>query len=126
MSSVSTRLGTSRTTNATTRFRLAVLAATTERITVGSAVTAAFARAPLMLATAAADLATLAPGRVVLGLGSSTRRMNEDWYGVKEVDHPAPRLEELVGLLRELGEHQSGSFEHIGHFYKLRFTHLEK
>jgi alkanesulfonate monooxygenase SsuD/methylene tetrahydromethanopterin reductase-like flavin-dependent oxidoreductase (luciferase family) len=52
--------------------------------------------------------------------------MNEDWYRVKEVDHPAPRLEELVALLREFGEHQSGSFEHIGRFYQLRFTHLEK
>jgi alkanesulfonate monooxygenase SsuD/methylene tetrahydromethanopterin reductase-like flavin-dependent oxidoreductase (luciferase family) len=105
--------------------RLAVLAASTQRMTVGSAVTAAFARAPLMLATAAADLATLAPGRVVLGLGSSTPRMNADWYGTV-ADHPAPRLEELVGLLHELAIHGSGEFHYDGKFYQLKFAHLDK
>jgi probable F420-dependent oxidoreductase len=106
--------------------RLAVLAATTKRITVGSAVTAAFARAPLMVATAAADLSSLAPGRVVLGLGSSTRRMNEDWYGVTEHDHPAPRIEELIDLLHRIGAHTSGPFDYQGRFYQLRFAHLDK
>jgi alkanesulfonate monooxygenase SsuD/methylene tetrahydromethanopterin reductase-like flavin-dependent oxidoreductase (luciferase family) len=105
--------------------RLAAMAATTTRMTVGTAVTAAFARAPLMLATAAADLATIAPSRVVLGLGSSTARMNSDWYGTV-ADHPAPRLEELISLLRQLNAHRSGPFTYEGRFYALRFAHLER
>jgi probable F420-dependent oxidoreductase len=105
--------------------RLALLATRTRTLTIGSAVTAAFARAPLMIATAVADISALAPGRVVLGLGSSTRRMNEDWYGAV-VDHPAPRLEELVMLLRQLLSHSSGPFEFEGRFSKLRFAHLDK
>jgi probable F420-dependent oxidoreductase len=105
--------------------RLAAMAASTRRMTVGTAVTAAFARAPLMLATAAADLATMAPGRVVLGLGSSTARMNSDWYGTA-IDHPAPRMEELIDLLRKLGAHHEGPFSYEGRFYNLRFAHLDR
>jgi probable F420-dependent oxidoreductase len=112
--------------NRNSLLRLAVMATSTKRMKIGSAVTAAFARAPLMLATAAADLSRLAPGRVVLGLGSSTRRMNEDWYGVKEHDHPAPRIEELIDLLGRLGAHSSGPFDFEGRFYQLRFAHLDK
>jgi alkanesulfonate monooxygenase SsuD/methylene tetrahydromethanopterin reductase-like flavin-dependent oxidoreductase (luciferase family) len=105
--------------------RLAAMAASTRRLTVGTAVTAAFARAPLMLATAVADLATMAPGRVVLGLGSSTPRMNSDWYGTA-IDHPAPRIEELIDLLRKLEAHHEGPFGYDGRFYTLRFAHLDR
>ena len=105
--------------------RTAAMAARTNRIRVGTAITAAFARAPLMLATAAADLSTLAPGRVVLGLGSSTARMNQDWYGT-QADHPASRLEELIALLRRLNEHHHGPFHHDGRFLSLRFAHLDR
>jgi alkanesulfonate monooxygenase SsuD/methylene tetrahydromethanopterin reductase-like flavin-dependent oxidoreductase (luciferase family) len=105
--------------------RLTAMAMCTKRMTVGSAVTAAFARAPLMIATAIADISGLAPGRVILGLGSSTRRMNEDWYGTN-AEHPAPRLEELVDLLRQLGSHTEGPFEFAGRFVQLKFAHLDK
>ena len=50
---------------------------------------------------AAMDLDELSNGRLVLGLGSATRRMNEDWYGVP-FSAPAPRMRELVELLRRL------------------------
>lgn len=105
--------------------RLALMAAATKHMVVGTAVTAAFARAPLMIATAVSDIASIAPHRVVLGLGTSTFRMNRDWYGV-DAEHPAPRLEELVRLLRELWRHSSGAFEFNGRFTCLNFTHLEK
>jgi alkanesulfonate monooxygenase SsuD/methylene tetrahydromethanopterin reductase-like flavin-dependent oxidoreductase (luciferase family) len=105
--------------------RASAMAARTARIGVGTAITAAFARAPLMLATAAADLSTLAPGRVVLGLGTSTARMNLDWYGT-QADHPAPRLEELITVLRRLGDHHTGPFTHEGRFVSLRFAHLDR
>jgi probable F420-dependent oxidoreductase len=105
--------------------RLAMMAACTERTTVGTAITAAFARAPLMTATAAADVVALAPGRVVLGLGSSTRRMNTDWYGV-DASHPAPRIEELVELLKAIWAHENGPFGFDGTFYNLTFAHLDK
>ncbi len=61
--------------------RAAAFAAVTETAIVGTSVTPLFARSPLALAAAAADIQALAGGRFVLGVGSSTRRMNQDWYG---------------------------------------------
>jgi alkanesulfonate monooxygenase SsuD/methylene tetrahydromethanopterin reductase-like flavin-dependent oxidoreductase (luciferase family) len=105
--------------------RAAAMAARTRRLRVGTAITAAFARAPLMLATAAADLSTLAPGRVVLGLGTGTARMNSDWYGTP-ADHPASRLEELIAVQRRFNDHHSGPFSHEGRFVGMRFAHLDR
>jgi probable F420-dependent oxidoreductase len=79
--------------------RLAAVAAATRRIHIGTGIATAFVRAPLVHAAAALDLDELSGGRVTLGLGSATRRMNEDWYGTP-FPPPAPRIEELVRLLR--------------------------
>lgn len=105
--------------------RLAAFATQTQRIALGSSVTVAFARAPLMTATAAADVQELAGGRLVLGLGTSTRRMNEDWYGLP-FEQPAPRLTELVGLLRALLAHRQGPFAFEGRFFQTRLGHYER
>jgi alkanesulfonate monooxygenase SsuD/methylene tetrahydromethanopterin reductase-like flavin-dependent oxidoreductase (luciferase family) len=52
--------------------RAAAFAAITENSIVGTSVTPLFARAPLALAAAAADIQAIAGGRFVLGVGSST------------------------------------------------------
>jgi len=105
--------------------RLAAFATQTRRITLGSSVSVAFTRAPLVTATAAADVQELAGGRLVLGLGTSTRRMNEEWYGLP-FEHPAPRLAELVGLLRAVMAHREGPFAFEGRFFQLRLGHYER
>jgi alkanesulfonate monooxygenase SsuD/methylene tetrahydromethanopterin reductase-like flavin-dependent oxidoreductase (luciferase family) len=56
--------------------RAAAFAAVSENSIVGTSVTPLFARSPLALASAAADIQAIAGGRFVLGVGSSTRRMN--------------------------------------------------
>jgi alkanesulfonate monooxygenase SsuD/methylene tetrahydromethanopterin reductase-like flavin-dependent oxidoreductase (luciferase family) len=53
------------------------------------------------------DLDELSGGRMILGLGSATRRMNEDWYGVP-FSRPAARMRELVELLRAAFAAQKG------------------
>jgi alkanesulfonate monooxygenase SsuD/methylene tetrahydromethanopterin reductase-like flavin-dependent oxidoreductase (luciferase family) len=73
--------------------RAAAFAAVSETAIVGTSVTPLFARSPLALAAAAADVQALAGGRFVLGVGSSTRRMNQDWYGTA-LQHPAPQVRE--------------------------------
>ena len=105
--------------------RLAAFAAHTRRIRVGSHVNVAFARAPLLTATGAADLHELSGGRFVLGLGTSTKRMNEDWYGLP-FEHPAPRLAELVRLVRALMAHREGPFGFDGRFYRAHLGHYER
>ena len=74
---------------------LGAIAQATRRVRIGTAIANAFTRTPLLHASAALDLDELSGGRMVLGLGSATRRMNEDWYGVP-FSAPAERMQELV------------------------------
>jgi probable F420-dependent oxidoreductase len=96
---------------------LAAVAQITERITLGSAIAYAFGRTPLVLAAEARDLDALSGGRLILGLGTGTRRMQRDWHGL-DGEHPAARMEELVPLLRRLVRLDEGPLEHEGRFYR--------
>lgn len=86
---------------------LGAIAQATSRVRIGTAIANAFTRSPLLHASAAMDLDELSEGRLVLGLGSATRRMNEDWYDVP-FSAPAPRMRELVELLRKAFAAQKG------------------
>src|SRR5436189_4139872 len=78
---------------------LAAMAQATESIALGSAIMYAFGRTPLVLAAEARDLDELSGGRLTIGLGTGTRRMQREWHGL-DGEHPASRMEELVPLLR--------------------------
>jgi len=98
---------------------LAAMAAATSRIRLGSAIMYAFARTPLLTVAEARDLDELAGGRFVLGLGTGTRQQVSSWHGL-DADHLAPRLEELVPLLRRLWHLREGDLIHEGRFYRMR------
>jgi probable F420-dependent oxidoreductase len=98
---------------------LGAIAEATSRIRIGSAIANAFTRSPLVHASAAMDLDELSGGRMVLGLGSATRRMNEDWYGVP-FSAPAARMRELVQLLRAaFAAQKGGGLRFDGKYWKL-------
>src|SRR5437868_5939700 len=80
---------------------LAAVAPATEQVTLGTAIAYACGGATLVLAAEARDLESLSKGRLILGLGSGRRRMKRGWHGLDGA-HPAPRMEELVLLLRSL------------------------
>lgn len=67
---------------------LAATAAVTSGLRLGTAIVAAFLRPPGVTAMHAAALAGLAPGRFVLGLGSSTEVVVEQWHGVPFPERP--------------------------------------
>jgi probable F420-dependent oxidoreductase len=96
---------------------LAVLARQTSRLTLGSGIAYAFGRQPLVLAAEARDIDSLSAGRLILGLGTGTLTMMRDWHGL-EGNHPAPRIEELVPLLRRLWQLHASPVEHDGRFYR--------
>jgi probable F420-dependent oxidoreductase len=99
---------------------LGALSQATERVRIGSAIANAFTRSPVLHGTAAMDVDELSGGRMVLGIGTGTRSMNEDWYGVP-FSQPAARSEELVRLLRALfAATGGGGFRFDGEFWKLR------
>jgi 5,10-methylenetetrahydromethanopterin reductase len=102
----------------TSAFALAGAAAgVTTRIGLGLGVVNPYTRHPALLAMETATLAGIAPGRVVLGLGTGVRRWIED-----EMRIPAPRplatLRECVDVVRRLwaGERVS----HDGAAFSLR------
>ena len=97
---------------------LTAIALATERVTLGTAIAYAFGRTPLVLAAEARDLDLLSGGRLILGLGTGTRRMQREWHGL-DGEHPAPRMEELVPLLRRLLALDQAGLEHEGRFYRL-------
>jgi len=97
---------------------LAAMAQATSRIELGSAIAYAFGRTPLVLAAEARDLDELSGGRLTLGLGTGTRRMQQDWHGL-DGEHPASRMEELLPLLRRLWRLHEGPIDHDGRFYRL-------
>jgi alkanesulfonate monooxygenase SsuD/methylene tetrahydromethanopterin reductase-like flavin-dependent oxidoreductase (luciferase family) len=105
--------------------RAAAFAAVSGDAIVGTSVTPLFARSPLALASAAADVQAIAGGRFVLGVGSSTRRMNQDWYGTA-LQHPAPQARERIELIRRLLAHRSGPFRYQGRFDRIEMAHYDR
>lgn len=97
----------------------AEMAATTSTAAVGPGIAYAFARSPFVHAAAARHLDRLAPGRVFLGLGSGTSRMNRDWFGV-DASHPAPRMAELIEVIRAYLLAENGeSIRYRGEYYAI-------
>src|SRR5437762_14315543 len=94
---------------------LAAMAQATSTIELGSAIAYAFGRTPLVTAAEARDLDELWGGRLTLGLGTGTRRMQQDWHGLDGLPS-APRMEELVPLLRRLWQLDSAPMRHDGRF----------
>jgi alkanesulfonate monooxygenase SsuD/methylene tetrahydromethanopterin reductase-like flavin-dependent oxidoreductase (luciferase family) len=96
---------------------LAALACATSRIRLGSSIAWAFGRTPITVATDFRSLDELAPGRVSLGLGPGNPQVIADWHGVDE-SRPAPRLAELVRLVREIWAVNERPVDHDGPFYR--------
>ena len=91
----------------------------TSRIGIGSGIAYAFARPPVLVAAAAADVDELTGGRVLLGLGTGTQRMNESWYGLA-FEKPAAKMKEAVQVIRACWDAAAGPrFRFQGDFWNL-------
>src|SRR3989475_122911 len=96
---------------------MATIASHTERLHVGSAVVSVQTRTPVVLGQSAATLNHLAPGRVVLGIGVSSKVIVGDWHGLSF----APSLQQIreaVQIIRAVASGERVSFE--GKFYKVK------
>ncbi|MEA2025415.1 MAG: glucose-6-phosphate dehydrogenase (coenzyme-F420) [Chloroflexota bacterium] len=99
---------------------LGAAAASTERVILGTSVlTPSFRYNPAVVAQAFATLGCLAPGRVILGVGTG-ESLNEVVVGVEWPDQKERfrRLKESVLLIQQLFREDFVSFE--GEFYKTR------
>jgi probable F420-dependent oxidoreductase len=78
---------------------LAVAAASVPELRIGSGIASVFTRGPALLAMSAAALADAAPGRFVLGIGSSSATIVAGWNGMP-FDHPYVRVRDTIRFLR--------------------------
>ncbi len=98
---------------------LAVAAAATSRIKLGTAIAVAFPRSPMILAYIAWDLQAASDGRFILGLGTQVKGHNERRFSVKW-EAPGPRLREVILALRAIWDcWQNGTkLNFKGQFYR--------
>jgi probable F420-dependent oxidoreductase len=86
------------------------LAVATEQVRIGTGIVPVYNRPPAILATSVVAVEQRAPGRFVLGLGSSTHNMIDRWYGLSFV-RPVQRVRETVALLRCLLAGEKSAFD---------------
>ena len=93
------------------------LAASTERVEIGSAILPIYSRTPTLIAMTAAGLDTLSDGRFNLGLGASGPQVIEGWHGVP-FDAPLGRTREIVEICRDVWARQA-PLVHEGAHYQM-------
>ena len=78
---------------------LALASVWTPTLRLGTAILPAFTRGPALLAQSAAAMASAAPGRFVLGIGSSSNVIVERWNAIS-FEKPYERVRDTVRFLR--------------------------
>ena len=78
---------------------LSAIASCTKNICVGTGIVPIFSRTPSLLAQSIASLDIISQGRAILGLGTSGRRVIEDWHGMK-YERPIERSKEYLEIIR--------------------------
>lgn len=91
---------------------LVLAAISAPELRLGTAIVPAFTRGPALIAQSAASLAAAAPGRFVLGIGSSSNVVVEDWNGL-DFDEPYKRTRDILRFVRAAltGEKITKEFE---------------
>jgi len=91
---------------------LALAAAASDRLRLGTAVVPVYTRGPGLLAMQAATMAELAPGRFAMGVGSSSDVIVERW-NAGSFDEPYRRVRDTVRFLRRAlaGEKVDAEYE---------------
>lgn len=88
----------------------AAAAATTRTVRMGTAIVPTYPRHPLVVAQQSADIAQIAPGRFVLGLGPSHASIMEGRYGLA-YSKPISHLREYVAIVKGLLSGAQTDFE---------------
>jgi probable F420-dependent oxidoreductase len=91
---------------------LALAAAWTERVRLGTGVVGVFTRGPALLAQQAASLQDASGGRFALGIGASSDRIVEGWNRIP-FSKPLTRVSETIDFLGTVfaGERADGGFK---------------
>jgi len=88
----------------------AAVALSTERVRIGTAIIPVFSRTPAVLASTAHVLHQLSNGRFILGLGSSSQTMMENWHGLT-FEKPLTRVKETTLLIKQMLAGEKTNFD---------------
>ncbi len=97
---------------------LALAAGATERLALGTGITVAFGRSPMITATMANDVQLISRGRLLLGLGSQIKPHIERRYSMPW-SHPAARMREYIRALHAIWDcwNEGSKLDFRGEFY---------
>jgi probable F420-dependent oxidoreductase len=107
---------------------LALVSTWAPEVRLGVAIIPAYTRGPALLAMSVASLAEAAPGRFVMGIGTSSDVIVDRWNGIP-FDKPYARVRDSVKFLRKalLGEKVDEEFESFSvKGFRLQMAPLEK
>jgi len=96
---------------------LSAVAAKTESAKIGSSVINIYSRSPSLIGMGAVTVDTLSGGRLILGLGTSSAPIVEDFHG-SPFERPVSRMREYVEILRLVTSGKPVS--HRGEFFNLK------
>ena len=88
----------------------AVVALNTQRVRIGTAIIPVYPRTPAVFASTARVLWEVSGGRFILGLGSSSQVMMENWHG-QTFEKPLTRVKETVELVRLMLEGEKTGYD---------------
>ena len=78
---------------------LGVIASHTSRMRLGAGVVSIYTRTPTLTAMGFATLNSIAPGRIIAGLGTGSRLLVEGWHG-RELSAPRQMMIDFITILR--------------------------
>ena len=84
---------------------------------IGSSIINIYSRSPSLMAMGAATVDTISNGRLVLGLGTSSMPIVEDFHGMK-FEKPVSRMREYVEIIRLVLSGKQVNYD--GNFFKLK------
>lgn len=91
---------------------------------IGSSIMNIYSRTPALIAMSAATLDTITAGRFILGLGTSSQSIVNEWHGI-DFKNPIKRMQEYVEIIRLVISGNKVNYD--GELFKLRnFTLLIK
>ena len=88
----------------------AAVAVNTERVRIGTAIIPVYTRTPAVFASTARVLWELSKGRFILGLGSSSQTMMENWHG-QTFEKPLTRVKETTELVKQMLNGEKTSYD---------------
>lgn len=95
---------------------LGAMSQVTKKVRLGTSIVSIYSRTPATVAMAATTLDMLSDNRTIIGLGTSTAAIVENWHGLK-FNRPASRMKEYIECLRLMTKGEKVKYN--GEFFKI-------